>query len=330
MIITKTPYRISFFGGGTDLSAWLDNDNDGLILSTSINRYCYITLRNLPKIFDYKYRLRYYENEETNFIKNIKHNSIRACLDTHNFHSKTLELVHHGELPSQSGLGSSSTFTVGLIKGLLEINKKKTSKKNLAQSAIFIEQKKLKESVGIQDHIAASYGGFNIITMKKKNNFKVSNFKNLKIKKIIEDHLLLIFTGLQRNSEPLEKSKSIRIKKRQNDNELNNILDITKSAISEIYSQNFSIKTFGKLLSENWHYKKLMHKSISNIKIDEIYNEVISSGAYGGKLLGSGNGGFFMFLCPKEIKKKLEKNFKNRLINDIKFDEMGSHKIYPS
>ena len=169
MIITKTPYRVSFFGGGTDLSSWLDNENKGLILSTSINRYCYITLRNLPKIFDYNYRLRYYKNEETNHIKNIKHNSIRACLDIQNFHNKSIELVHHGELPSQSGLGSSSTFTVGLLHGLTEMNKRKISKKSLAEKAILIEQKILKESVGIQDHIAASYGGFNIINIKKKN-----------------------------------------------------------------------------------------------------------------------------------------------------------------
>ena len=329
MIITKTPYRVSFFGGGTDRPSWLDNDNKGLVLSTSINRYCYITLRNLPKIFDYRYRLRYYKNEETNHIKNIKHNSIRACLASQNFYNKSIELVHHGELPSLSGLGSSSTFTVGLINGLSEINKKSITKKKLAQSAILIEQKVLKESVGIQDHIAAAYGGFNIISMNKKNKFKVKNFKNLKIKKIIEDNLLLIFTGLQRNSQPLEKSKSNRIKKGYSDNELNNILDITKSAITEINSQNFSIKTFGKLLSENWHYKKLIHKSISNAKIDEIYNQVMSNGAYGGKLLGSGNGGFFMFLCPKNSKEKLEKSFKNKLIKDIKFDEKGSHKIYP-
>ena len=144
MIITKTPYRISLFGGGTDLSAWLDNGNEGLVLSTSINRYCYITLRSLPKIFDYKYRLRYYKNEETNLIKNIKHNSIRACLNYLKFHNESLELVHHGELPSQSGLGSSSTFTVGLINGLTEIKKKKNFKKKTSTISYLYRAKNIK------------------------------------------------------------------------------------------------------------------------------------------------------------------------------------------
>lgn len=327
MIISKTPYRISFFGGGTDLSSWLRLGNQGLVLSTSINRYCYITLRDLPKIFGYKFRLRYYKNEEADNLKLIKHNSIRACLNYLKFHNHPLELVHHGELPSQSGLGSSSTFTVGLLKTLYSIKERKISKKNLAKLAIHIEQNILSESVGIQDHIAASYGGFNSISMNL-DNFKLKPFSNPKLIKTLENNLILVFTGLQRNSEPLEKKKLIKIKKGKSNTELNNILEITKEAIQECGSENFSIKHLGKLLSENWVNKKMIHKSVSNNKIDSIYDQIMNIGAYGGKLLGSGNGGFLMFLCPKSKFNKIEQIFKNKVIKNIKFDNKGSHIIY--
>ena len=329
MIITKTPYRISFFGGGTDLSEWLDQENDGLVLSTSINKYCYVTIRDLPKIFDYKYSLRYYKNEYTDDIKDIKHNSIRSCLEYLKFHDEPIELVHHGELPSRSGLGSSSTFTVGLLNALYKINNYRINKKKLAQDAIYIEQKVLNESVGIQDHIAASFGGFNIISMKKNNRFNLSVIKKKDLIKKIEANLILIFTGLHRNSEPLEKIKLAKIKKGDSHQHFNNILDITKEAIIETKSDNFSIKNFGKLLSQNWHHKKLIHKSITNNKIDEIYDKVMGLGAYGGKLLGSGNGGFLLFLCPSNKVKKIEEIFKNRVLKDIKFETKGSHVIYP-
>tara|TARA_B100000963_G_C22592365_1_gene656164 strand:- start:161 stop:1147 length:987 start_codon:yes stop_codon:yes gene_type:complete len=327
MIISKTPYRISFFGGGTDLNSWLNNGNEGLILSTSINKYCYITLRDLPKIFNFKYRLRYYINEEANNIKNIKHNSIRECLNLLKFQNQPLELVHHGELPSQSGLGSSSTFTVGLIKSLYEFKKQKISKRKLCQKAIFIEQDILKESVGKQDHIAAAYGGFNIISMQNQK-FRVKKLNNNKIIKKIENNIILLFTSLQRNSEPLEKKKSSKIFKGEKNDELNNILNITKEAILEINSENFSLQKFGKLLSENWKYKKMLHKNVTNSNIDEMYEKVMSLGAYGGKLLGSGNGGFFLFVCPTHKTKQIENIFKSKLIKNIKFDLEGSHIIY--
>ena len=328
MIITKTPYRISFFGGGTDLSPWLDQNKSGLVISASIDRYCYITLRHLPEIFDYRYRLRYYQNEQTNNIQHIKHKSIKACLSHLNFNNTPIELVHHGELPSQSGLGSSSTFTVGLLKSLLKYKSKNISKKSLANMAILIEQKKLKESVGIQDHIAASFGGLNCIKMKKNNSFEVRPIKNLNASKKLEKNVVLVFTGLQRNSQPLEKKKSAKIKKGQSSVELENILAITKQAVSEINSANFSLKYFGQMLNENWKYKKQMHNLISNRTIDSIYEKVMSLGAYGGKLLGSGNGGFLLFICSNQVKIKIEEIFSNRVIKNIKFDTKGSHILY--
>ena len=178
MIITRTPFRISFFGGGTDLPSWLEN-NDGHVISTTINKYCYINLRILPKIFDYNYRLRYYKTEETLNIDEIKHNSIRACLKHLKLSNKKIEIVHNADLPAASGLGSSSSFTVGLINTINNLLNIKTKKNFLAKKAIYIEQKILRESVGIQDQISTSYGGFNYIKLNKKD------FKVIKIKKKI-------------------------------------------------------------------------------------------------------------------------------------------------
>lgn len=327
MIISKTPYRISFFGGGTDLPAWINAGNKGLILSTSFNRYCFVTLRHLPKIFSYRYRLRYYKNESTNHIKDIKHNSIRASLNYLKFHNQSLELVHHGELPAQSGLGSSSTFTVGLLNSLYKMKKIKISKKKLALNAIHIEQKLLNESVGVQDHIAASHGGFNIIAINK-NNFTVTPIVNKNLLRYLEKRIILIFTGLQRNSNILEKKKSKIISTGKLNNELSTIYDLTQEALSEIESSNFSLKRFGNLLNESWRVKRKTHNQVSNEIIDEIHQKAISLGAYGGKLMGSGNGGFMMFVGPSNSIIKIKDYYNLNSISDIKFDFKGSHIAY--
>ena len=329
MIITKTPYRISFFGGGTDLSAWLDNDNDGLILSTSINRYCYITLRNLPKIFDYKYRLRYYENEETNFIKNIKHNSIRACLDTHNFHSKTLELVHHGELPSQSGLGSSSTFTVGLLNTLFAIKNRMVTKRELALNAINLEQNIIGEAVGSQDQTIASFGGFNLIEFNKYKTFQVQEIMISEDRlKSLEENLLLCFTGFSRTAENIARSQIKATPKKKK--ELKMMMEITNHAKEIIYNHKVSVDEFGKLLNEQWFLKKSLTKYISNKDIDNIYNAAMNAGAIGGKLLGAGGGGFLLFYAQKKNHKKIKQSLKDKLFVPFRFEKTGSQIIYYS
>ncbi len=326
MIITRTPFRISFFGGGTDLPSWLENNN-GSIISTSINKYCYINLRILPKIFEYNYRLRYYKTEQVQEINQIKHNSIRACLNYFKLDKTKIEIVHNADLPAASGLGSSSSFTVGMLNTLNHLKKIKKSKNSLTKTAINIEQNILKESVGVQDQIATAYGGFNFIDLSK-NNFKVSKIKNEENIKKIENNCLLVFTGLQRNANPIEKNKIQTIKSSKLDYELNSILSLVDEAKKNIYSKNFRLKYWGELLNEHWLLKKSLSNKISNNKIDSIYNEMINSGAYGGKLLGAGNGGFMIFLCPSNKKALIKKKFGNLLIKDLKFDKNGTHMIY--
>ncbi len=326
MIITRTPFRISFFGGGTDLPPWLEN-NKGEVISSTINRYCYINLRILPKIFKHNYRLRYFKTEETEKISQIKHDSIRACLNFLKMHSKKIEIVHNADLPAASGLGSSSCFTVGLLNTLNILKNKNIGKKYLAEKSIFIEQKILKESVGAQDQIACSYGGFNHIELSK-NNFKLNKINSQKNIDKIEKNCLLIFTGLQRNANPLEKKKIDIIKKRIVNKELFSIIELVKEAKQNILSENFRVKDWGNLLNDYWRYKKSLMNSVTNTKIDNIYNEVISLGAYGGKLMGAGNGGFLMFLCSPYNQKKIKAKFGNYIISDLKFDKSGSHMIY--
>lgn len=326
MIITRTPFRVSFFGGGTDLPSWLEN-HKGCVISTTINKYCYINLRILPKIFEYNYRLRYYKTEQVREIKQIKHNSIRACLAYANLGNKKIEIVHNADLPAASGLGSSSSFTVGLLNTINFLKNKQKDKNYLAKKAILIEQNILKESVGIQDQIATAYGGFNYINLNKKN-FKVHKINQEANIRKIEKNCLLIFTGLQRRANPLEKKKIDMIKKNKLDFELNKILEITNEAKKNILSNNFRLKYWGQLLNEHWLFKKSLSSDVTNYKIDTIYNEIMSLGAYGGKLLGAGNGGFMLFLCPTNKKEIIEKKFGNLLIKDLKFDKNGSNMIY--
>ena len=211
MIISRTPFRISFFGGGTDFPQWY-NEHGGKVISSCINKYCYISVRELPPFFKHNYKLRYFETEEVKKISMIKHPSIRETIKYLNL-KNNLEIVHNADLPAQSGLGASSSFTVGLVNGLVALQGKRISKKNLAMSALRIEQQKIKEYVGSQDQFAASFGGFNI-TNFSSNKIEVSpaptTNKNLNI---LENSIFLLFSGYPREAQLLEKKKIDNIKK---------------------------------------------------------------------------------------------------------------------
>lgn len=321
MIICRTPMRISFFGGGTDFPKWY-LENEGLVISTSIDKYCYVTCRFLPNIFDYNYRLRYFFSEEVKNIDDIKHPSFREVLRKYPTKNNILELVHNADLPAMSGLGSSSSSTVSAINALNALLKKKISKEDLAKEAINIEQNILRDHVGSQDQIIASYGGFNLIEFKKNKKFIVKPITNQKNINSIESSMLLIYTGLQRKASAVEKDKLINFKK--NEKYYKNIYDITKHVYSNIVSKNFDLKNFGKLLSEQWKNKKGLSKFVTNKIIDEIYDEGMRLGASGGKLLGAGNGGFLLFICDSKSKLKISKSLKNFFNTKIKFSYKGS------
>jgi len=321
MIICQTPFRISFFGGGTDFPEWYEN-NSGSVISSSINKFSYITARDLPNFFNYKYRLRYFKTEEVKKLSKINHPTFREIINKYHNKNRTIEIVHHADLPAMSGLGSSSSTTVGTIHALMTLNNKKVSKKSLAHRAIEIEQKILKESVGSQDQVIASYGGFNFIKFNRDKSIIVKPFLQTKNIKKIENSLLLVFTGIKRKAEKIEKDKIKNFNRSQE--YFSQLNDLTLEAKKLIESNNFNLKVFGKLLSNNWQLKKKLSHMVSNPNIDRIYNIGMKNGAYGGKLLGAGMGGFLLFICNQDAKKRIKKKLKNYLNVPTKFETAGS------
>lgn len=324
MVITKTPFRISFFGGGTDYPVWYKKYG-GSVISTSINKYCYITTRFLPPFFNYKYRVRYTFREETKSIGQIKHPSVRECLRFIGAKEGT-EMVHHADLPAMSGLGSSSSFTVGFLNSLYALKGQYVSKNKLANDAIYIEQKKIKESVGSQDQVIAAHGGFNKISFDKNGHISVNPVKISKNRlKNLHDHLLLFFTGFQRYAP---KIASQQIKNTPSKyTELKTMMDITNKAHELLISKK-PLKGFGKLLHESWMIKKSLASKISNPSIDEIYSQGLSAGALGGKILGAGGGGFILFFIDPSLKTKLRSRLKKILHIPFDFESYGSQIIY--
>lgn len=321
MIITKTPYRISFFGGGTDLNQWF-SENGGAVISTSIDKYCYISCRYLPKFFEHKYRFVYSQIEDVIKIEDIRHPAIKGLLNHLNW-DKGIELHHDGDLPARSGLGSSSSFTVGMLNALNALQGKHISKNELAKQAIFIEQKVLNENVGCQDQIAAAYGGFNKIEFYGEETFKVSPIiiSEERLNKL-QDNLLLFFTGISRFASEIEKSKIVNFNSKKI--ELTKMHEMVDVSIDILVNQEKNIDDFGLLLNEGWNYKKSLSSLVSNNEIDEIYNRALKSGALGGKLLGAGGGGFILFYASKEKHKEIINKLNHLIHVPFKFENLGS------
>jgi len=326
MIISRTPFRISFFGGGTDYPEWY-RENGGAVLSTSINKFSYITARYLPPFFDYKYRIRYYQREETNSIEDIQHPSVKQSLKFLKF-TDNLDLVHHADLPARAGLGSSSTFTVGLLHAIYALQSKMVSKRQLAMNAINIEQNLIKESVGSQDQIAPAFGGFNKIEFGGINEFTVKPISvNPQRTKLLESNLMLFFTRFSRTASNIAAEQIKSIHKRKV--ELTEMHESVDQAI-EIMTSNQSMDDFGRLLGVQWKNKKKMTALVTNADIDEIYSKGIKAGATGGKLLGAGGGGFMLFYVPKDKQEQVKKDLKDLLYVPFAFDYTGSQIIYYS
>ena len=326
MIISKTPYRISFFGGGSDYPAWYLK-NEGSVLSTTIDKYIYISCRNLPPFFEHKYRIVWSHIERVKSVDQIKHNAVKEMLKYFKI-KKGLELHYDGDLPARSGVGSSSVFVVGLMNLLNSFEGKKISKKNLAKKSIIFEQKILNEIVGSQDQIAASYGGFNKIKFKNNGDFIVNKLNlNKKKTESLNKNLLLVYTGYKRTAQNIAKSYVNKLKNSKERNILK-ILSFVKEG--EKILKEGDLNDFGRLLHESWLEKKRLSSSISNSSIDDIYNRAFKSGALGGKLLGAGGGGFFLFYVPHYLRRDFLKKM-NYLINvPFKFSHKGSEILFKS
>ncbi|GAF76451.1 unnamed protein product, partial [marine sediment metagenome] len=267
MIITRTPFRISFFGGGTDYPVYY-KEHGGAVLSTTINKYCYINCRYLPPFFDYKYRIRYTSREETKNISEINHPSVRECLRFLNI-DKGIEMVHTSDIPAQSGIGSSSAFTVGFLNSLYGLSGKMTTKRQLARDAIHIEQSVLKENVGSQDQVAAAFGGFNKIEFGGDRDFYVTpiTIKQDKLN-ILQNSLMLFYTGLVRNASEIagEQINATPSKKK----ELGLMTEMVDEAVNILNADSDDIDDFGRLLNKAWKIKRSITNLITNGKIDQI------------------------------------------------------------
>ena len=321
MIITKTPYRISFFGGGTDLNQWF-KENGGAVISTTIDKYCYITCRYLPKFFNHNYRFVYSKVEEVSKIGDIEHPAIRGILNNLNW-NKGIEVHHDGDLPARSGLGSSSSFTVGFLNTLAAMQGKLTSKYDLAKDAINIEQNILKENVGCQDQIAAAFGGFNKIQFYGENSFDISPIiVRPERLDFLQKNLLLFFTGVSRFASDIEKSKLSNLSTKKV--ELTKIHEMVDISIEILQNENKSVDEFGLLLNEAWKYKKSLSEQVSNDFIDLIYKKAINSGALGGKILGAGGGGFILFYAPINKHEDIKASLSELIHIPFQFENTGS------
>jgi D-glycero-alpha-D-manno-heptose-7-phosphate kinase len=297
MIISKTPYRLSLFGGGTDYPAWYEK-HPSKIISAAMAHYCYISLKKLPPYFEHANRIIYSKIETVNDISEIDHPSVRECLKYYGI-PNGISISHDGDLPARSGIGSSSAFTVGLVNAIKTYLRQPNHAYVLAKDAIDIEQNYIGESVGVQDQITAAYGGLNIIELSKDNTKVLSLDVSFDYEYTLEKHVMLGFSGIDRLSDVHAKQQVENIKSGKSEKYLKKISDLSDDAY-HAFLQEESMKQIGALLDMQWHYKRQLTNDITTEYIDNIYEKAKAAGAYGGKLMGAGGGGFFMFLASPE------------------------------
>ena len=322
MIISRTPYRISFFGGGTDYAPWYTK-HGGAVLSTTISHYSYITARWRPPFFPDKSRIVWNRIEEVAHHMDILHPSVCATLKYLGIENG-VEIHHTGDLPSRSGLGSSSSFTVGLLNALAALQGKSFNKPGLALEAVHIERNVIKENVGIQDQIAAAYGGFNHTAIKPDSSFKINPIVSSR-KSVLEDHLLLFFTGVSRTASDI--AKDVIANADNKNTELKRMQEMVPQAI-KILESDCDIDDFGRLLHESWQIKRTLSAGVSPRFVDDIYGRGRKAGAIGGKLLGAGGGGFMLFFAKPEDHDNIRSELKDLLWVPFRFESEGSKIIY--
>ncbi|MEL0102060.1 MAG: kinase [Gammaproteobacteria bacterium] len=324
MITTRSPYRISFFGGGTDYEDWYSS-NGGAFLSLAINYYTYITLRIKPKFQQKEFRILWRLAEEVQDINDIQHPIVRETLKEFGYEDTGLDISYIGDLPGGAGMGSSSAFTAALIMALKTHIKEIITPYELSKLSYFIEKQKLNETVGIQDQIATSFGGFNKVEIERDGNFQVVpvNLSAYSLNNFV-NRLVLVYTGTTR------RATDVAEKKVQNMNEKSR--DYTKMYEMVSYAQslllNDKLDDFGKLMHEAWEIKRGLSDVMSNKVIDDIYDIGINNGALGGKLLGAGGGGFVLFMCKENMREKLISKFNKNSVVPLKISFTGTQVVY--
>lgn len=322
MIITQTPFRMSFFGGGTDYEGFY-KEYGGSVISTTFDKYCYVNVRHLPRFFDYKTHLTYSKMEYVKCNEEIEHPAIREAMKLLDMHE--LRIVYDADLPAKSGLGTSSSFAVGMLNAFHAIKGQYMDNRRLAEEAIYLERVLCNESGGIQDQIAAAYGGLNRINFSK-TGFEVNPLIMAPERKIeLDNNLLLFFTGFSRFSSDIAKTQQEAVKDKNK--ELLEMLDIVDEA-EKIMTSKCSLNEFGRLLDTSWKIKRGITSKISNDSIDLLYAKAIKAGALGGKLLGAGGGGFLLFYVEQDKKESVKKALKDLLHVPFSFENFGTRVIH--
>lgn len=323
VIITKTPFRMSFFGGGTDMEEFF-RENGGAVLSTTFDKYCYVNVRHLPRFFDYKTEVTYSKMERVTSTDDIKHPAIRNAMKM--LGMEEIRLTYEADLPARSGLGTSSSFAVGMLNAFYALKGKYADKKKLADEAIYLERVLCNEAGGWQDQIAASYGGFNRI------NFDADGYEVHPViisperKKQLNNNLLMFFTGFTRFSSDVQKANALD--KRDKSAQLKEMLSLVDEAEKVLTDKSIELSEFGRLLDHTWKLKRQTGSAVSTDSIDELYKKAMEAGAKGGKLLGAGGGGFMVFYAEPEYHESVRNAMKDLLYVPFEFENGGTRVIH--
>lgn len=326
MIITKTPFRMSFFGGGTDMEDYF-KENDGAVLSTTFDKYCYVNVRHLPRFFEYSSEISYSKTERVTDVNDIQHPAVREAMKM--LDMQEIRLTYEADLPARSGLGTSSSFAVGMLNAFYALKGKYVDKRKLADDAIYLERVLCNESGGWQDQIAASYGGFNKITFNANGYEVYPLIINPNRKRMLNDNLLMFFTGFTRFSSDVQKVNSVT---GSNDKReiLRKMYELVFEAETILTDSSKNLDDFGRLLDITWRLKKGTGGAVSTNSIDELYEKGIKAGALGGKLLGAGGGGFLVFYVQQEKREYVINAMKDLMYIPFKFEEGGTRVIHYS
>lgn len=323
MIITKTPFRMSFFGGGTDMQDYF-TQYGGSVLSTTFDKYCYVTVRHLPRFFDYSTELAYSKMERVHNVDEINHPAIRNAMKM--LDMKEIRLTYEADLPARSGLGTSSSFAVGMLNAFYALKGKYADKKKLADEAIYLERNLCQEAGGWQDQIAAAYGGFNRINFDHEGYEVLPLIISPERKKNLNDNLMMFFTGFTRFSSDVQKAnatdKDSKLK------QLHQMKELVDEAEKVLVDKTRDLDEFGRLLDTTWNLKRQTGKSVTTNSIDELYKKGIEAGALGGKLLGAGGGGFLVFYVSPEKQSAVKAAMKDLLYIPFQFENAGTQVIH--
>jgi len=329
MVITKTPFRMSFFGGGTDVEEFF-REYGGSVISTTFDKYCYVNVRHLPCFFNYRTELSYSKIERVTDIQEIQHQAIRNAMKM--LDMRELRLTYEADLPARSGLGTSSSFAVGMLNAFYALKGRYADKKKLADKAIYLERVLCNEAGGWQDQIAASYGGFNRINFHLNGYEVLPVIMSLERKKVLNQNLMMFFTGFTRFSSEVQAANFNVEKAMQKDRvcKLREMLNLVEEAEKILTDKHSDLNEFGRLLNHTWRLKRGTGSAVSTDSIDTLYEKAIRAGAIGGKLLGAGGGGFFIFYVEPDKQKLLRAAMDDLLYVPFEFEDGGTKVIYYS